>query len=197
MPTNATEDKVKCDLLVFVVGKSGSGKDTIMRKVAAILLMEQIPVNILRRIITRPFDKTEDSLYVSKEEFLQRKAKGEFALSWFVYNNWYGCPRTTLEDPLQQGEIVLVNVSREILYEARKKYPESKIVLIEVPIEIAEKRIKIRGRETASHMAERQARMQEKIEIPTPDNVIWNNGNLDKAVKELSDYLKMLYQKSK
>ena len=92
---------------------------------------------------------------------------------------------------------MLVNVSREILYEARKKYPESKIVLIEVPIEIAEKRIKARGRETASHMAERQARMQEKIEIPTPDNVIWNDGSLDKAVKELSDYLKMLYQKSK
>ncbi len=197
MHADATKDKVENDLLVFVVGKSGSGKDTMMRKAAAILLMEQIPVNILRRSITRPFDKTEDSQYLSKEEFLQRKAKGEFALSWFVYNNWYGCPRASLEGPLQRGEIVLVNVSRGILRDARKKYPQSKIVLIEVQIEIAEKRIKARGRETNNHLAERQARMQEKIDIPTPDNVIRNDGNLDRAVQELGDYLKMLYQKSK
>ncbi len=191
--SDTTKAAIAHDLLVFIVGRSGSGKDTVMRNVIDILLMEQIPVNILRRSITRPSDKTEESFYVSKTEFLQKLAEKEFALSWFVYNNWYGCPRALLEDSLQRGEIVLVNISRNCLPQAREKYPQSKIVLIEVPVKIAEKRIKARGRETDNRLTERLTRMQEKIDIPAPNKIILNDGDLEKAVHELSDFLKTSY----
>lgn len=193
MESNITKSKIASDLLVFVVGISGSGKDTIMRNVADTLLLEDIPVNILQRNVTRLPDKTEESLYISEEEFLQRKSEKEFTLSWFVYNNWYGCPCALLEEPLQRGEIVLVNVSRNILHEAREKYPQSKIVLIEVPIKIAEKRVKTRGRETYNHLVERFTRMQEEFDMPTPDKIILNDGDLENAIHELSHYLKQLF----
>ncbi|MFX0124189.1 MAG: hypothetical protein ACFFAE_11175, partial [Candidatus Hodarchaeota archaeon] len=150
--SEAKKERVTSDLLVFVVGRSGSGKDTIMRNVANILLFENIPVNILQRNITRPPDKTEESLYVSEEEFLLKKSQKEYVLTWFVYNNWYGCPRIPLEESLHRGEIVLVNISRRILQEAREKYPQSKIVLIVVKDEIAEKRLKERGRENSNRL---------------------------------------------
>ncbi len=185
------------DLLVFVVGRSGSGKDSIMREVVGTLLSKDIPVNILQRIITRSPDKTEESLYIPEEEFLQRKSKKEYVLSWFIYNNWYGCPRIPLEESLQRGDIVLVNVSRGILHEARKKYPQSKIVLIVAQDKIAENRIKNRGREDSNRLTERFTRMQKKIDIPIPDKIIQNEGDLDKAVLELSDYLGKIYQDSK
>ncbi|UCG90020.1 MAG: hypothetical protein JSU57_06035 [Candidatus Heimdallarchaeota archaeon] len=191
--SNTIKSQIASDLLVFVVGISGSGKDTIMRKASDNLFIEEIPVNILRRDITRSPDKTEESLYVSEEEFLIKKSREEYALSWYVYNNWYGCPRTLLEVPLQRGEVVLVNVSRNILSEARDKYPESKIVLIDVPINIAEKRIKTRGRETDYLLNERQIRMHAKIDMLPPDKVVQNDSDLEKAVNELTDYLKTLY----
>lgn len=193
MESSTTESQIASDLLVFIVGISGSGKDTIMRKATDNLFIEQIPVNILQRNITRIPDKTEESLYISEEEFLLKKSRGEYALFWNVYNNWYGCPRTLLEAPLQRGEVILVNISRNILYEAREKYPASKIVLIDVPINIAEKRIKNRGRETDYLLNERKIRMHDKIDMLPPDKVVQNDGDLEKAVDELTNYLKKLY----
>jgi len=191
--SSTTESHIASDLLVFIVGISGSGKDTIMRKASDNLFIEQIPVNILQRNITRIPDKTEESLYISEEEFLLKKSREEYALFWNVYNNWYGCPRTLLEAPLQRGEVILVNVSRNILYEAREKYPASKIVLIDVPINIAEKRIKNRGRETDYLLNERKIRMYDKIDMLPPDKVVQNDGDIEKAVDELTNYLKKLY----
>jgi phosphonate metabolism protein PhnN/1,5-bisphosphokinase (PRPP-forming) len=179
------------------VGRSGSGKDTIMRNVASALLLDDIPVYILQRHITRLPDKTEKSLYVSEEEFLQKKSQKEYVLSWSVYDNSYGCPRIPLEESLRKGEIVLVNVSRNILYEAKKKYPKSKIVQIVVPDKVAETRIKNRGREDSKHLTDRLTRMQKKIDMPFPNKIIKNEGDLDIAVQEFRDYLRKIYQDSK
>lgn len=197
MSIESTEVDTKSDLLVFVVGRSGSGKDTIMRNVASALLLDDIPVYILQRHITRPPDKTENSLYVSEEEFLQKKSQKDYVLSWSVYNNSYGCPRIPLEESLRKGEIVLVNVSRSILYDAKEKYPRSKIVQIVVPDKVAETRIKNRGREDSNNLAERLTRMRKKIDMPFPDKIIENEGDLDVAVHEFSDYLRKIYQASK
>jgi phosphonate metabolism protein PhnN/1,5-bisphosphokinase (PRPP-forming) len=187
---------IASDLLIFVVGRSGSGKDTLMRKAMDILLLKKIPVSILKRTITRPSDKTEESFYVSNTEFLKKLDENEFALSWSAYDNWYGCPRAPLEDSLKRGEIIMVNVSRSVLYEAREKYPQSKILFIDVPISLAEKRIKARGRENDHLLTERLNRMKETVDMPTPDLIIHNDGDLEKAVTEISNYLKSLYSKT-
>jgi phosphonate metabolism protein PhnN/1,5-bisphosphokinase (PRPP-forming) len=188
---------VASGLLFFVVGRSGSGKDTLMRKTAEILKSEQISVTVIQRVITRPSDENEKSLFVSESEFLKKKDNDEFALSWFIYNNWYGCPRDSIEVPMQKGEIVLLNVSRGVLHEARKKFPRSKIISIEVPIEVARKRVESRRRENGSYLNDRLARMTEKIDMPSPEIIIKNDGDLTKAAYELSTYLKTHYLKNK
>ena len=128
---------------------------------------------------------------------MQKKSQKEYALSWFVYDNWYGCPRMPLEESLRTGKIVLANISRSILYNAKKKYPQSKIVLIVVPDKVAETRIKNRGREESNHLANRFTRMRKEIDMPFPDIIIQNEGDLNIAVQEFSDYLRKIYQDSK
>ncbi|MFX0066549.1 MAG: phosphonate metabolism protein/1,5-bisphosphokinase (PRPP-forming) PhnN [Candidatus Hermodarchaeota archaeon] len=189
--------KIPNKLLFFVVGRSGSGKDTLMQKSAKILKLENIKVTVLLRVITRAPDENEKSLFVSESEFLQRKDNNEFVLSWFIYGNWYGCPRQSLETSLQRGEIVLVNVSRGILYEAKKKFPQSKIILIQVPINIAQKRVELRGREKGNHLNARLTRITEKVDMPSPNKIIINDGDLTKAAHELSSYLRICYLDSK
>ncbi len=188
---------IHSDLLIFIVGRSGSGKDTIMRNTVNALHEKQIPAKILRRIITRTPDENEDSLYISESDFLEMREKEQFALSWHIYDNWYGVPKDQLEKHLQQGKIVLVNVSRNILYEGRIKYPNCKIILIEVPLDLAEKRIMSRGRENVTRLEVRIARMKESVDMPKPDRKIKNDGNLSDAVRELSNYLSTLYIENK
>ncbi|MFX1249325.1 MAG: hypothetical protein ACFFBQ_18185 [Promethearchaeota archaeon] len=193
MCSGQTDSNLRSELLVFVVGASGSGKDTVMSKTVKNLRLEQIPIKILQRYITRPSDATEESVYVSKKEFLQKKSENQFALSWFIYNNWYGCPRELLDQSLDRGEIVLVNVSRSVLHEARKQYPESKIIYIDVHTSVAESRIKARGREVSNQLNERLTRIHESIDMPIPDKTIHNDEDVESAVQELTDYLKKIY----
>ncbi len=186
-------------LVIFVVGKSGSGKDTLMRESQRVLQEEKnIPVNILQRYITRTSDKNEESISVTQEEYLQRKEANEFALHWKIYGNWYGCPKESIDTPIKRGELVLINVSRSILYDARKHYPYCKIVLIDLPQFIAEKRVKSRGRDTGKGLKDRLTRMKkEDFDMPQPNKIIFNDDSLEKAVLALSSYLEDIYSSYK
>ncbi|MHA2075698.1 MAG: hypothetical protein ACW97X_13845, partial [Candidatus Hodarchaeales archaeon] len=121
-------------LIILIVGKSGSGKDTLMRESQKILQSQKsVPVNILQRVITRKSDKNEESIYLTEDEFIERKKENIFAFSWKIYGNWYGCPIEAIESALKKGELILINVSRGVLHEARKYYPHCNIIHIDVP----------------------------------------------------------------
>jgi phosphonate metabolism protein PhnN/1,5-bisphosphokinase (PRPP-forming) len=187
-------EEIPGDLLIFIVGKSGSGKDTLMRESMRLLKEKKIPVSIMQRFITRISDKNEESIFITKEKFLKRNQMNEFALSWFIFGNWYGISRKSIETLIKRGEIVLVNVSRSILHKARESYPRCKIVLIDVPVSITKERIRSRGRDNGKGYEARLARMQRTdIDMPPPNKIIINDKNLERAVSELSSYIEHLY----
>ena len=181
----------KSDLLIFVVGTSGSGKDSIMRETALYLNEQGVPARLLKRFITRPSDKNEESFFITSESFLERKE--DFALSWNIYGNWYGCPWDNIKKSIQDEEILLINVSRNVLYQARELFPNCKIVLVTVPKDIAESRLKRRGREDQEGLKMRLSRMITEVEMPEPDKVIENIGILAEAAEKLGTYLKTVY----
>ncbi len=187
-------EEILGELLIFIVGKSGSGKDTLMRESTRLLKEKNIPITVLQRFITRISDKNEDSIFIKEEDFLKRKEKDEFALAWFIFGNWYGISRESIDTLIKRGEIGLVNVSRSILHKARESYPLCKIVLIDVPISIIKERVRSRGRDMGKGYEDRLVRMQEEdIDMPPPDKIIVNDRNVEKAVNELSTYIEYLY----
>ena len=185
--------KTKTNLLVFVVGTSGSGKDSVMRETTSYLNSQSIPTSTLKRVITRPSDKNEESTFMTVEEFLKHKEDNEFALSWHIYDNWYGCGRALIESALARNELLLINISRSILFKAREVFPECLIVLVTVPKEIAESRIKKRGREDDKGLKIRLTRMKRDIEMPVPNKIVENTGDLGKTAEELGVFLKNHY----
>ncbi|MHA1993623.1 MAG: hypothetical protein ACW97Z_03715 [Candidatus Hodarchaeales archaeon] len=184
---------IDTDLLVFVVGTSGSGKDSVMREAVSYLNSQSIPASTLKRVITRTPDKNEDSIFMTVDDFLNRKKNNEFALSWHIYDNWYGCGWPPIKNAINQRQILLINVSRNILFKARKVFPNCLIILVTVPVEIAESRIKRRGREDEKGLQTRMSRMKNKIEIPSPNLTLKNTGNLNKTAEELGNFLKNHY----
>ncbi len=187
--------QTKSDLLIFVVGTSGSGKDSVMRETFNYLHKQGIPIRSLTRIITRKPDANEESIFLSKKLF--KKQLDNFALYWNVYDNWYGLPKDKIKETMIHREILLINVSRAVLHEARRKYPLCKIVLVTVPKDVAESRIRKRGRENKTGLDQRLKRMKTIVDMPPPDLVIENTGNLSKTAENLGKYLKTLYTNSK
>ncbi|MHA2295694.1 MAG: hypothetical protein ACXAEU_09070 [Candidatus Hodarchaeales archaeon] len=177
--------------LILVVGSSGSGKDTLIYEAAHSLFSSEIQVKIARRWITRPMHRSEDFHSVSVDEFLEAEQMGKFVFSWFIYDIHYGIPSDIIEW-FSKDQVVLVNVSRGILFEARKRYPSCKIIKIVVPTEIAEKRVRSRGRERGSKVEERIHRMKREVPMPDPDLVI-ENIYLEESVHTLVSYVRSLY----
>ena len=177
--------------LIFVVGTSGSGKDSVMRETVAYLTQSGVPAQILKRIITRTPNKNEQSNFLAVDEF--KKRKSEFALSWNIYDNWYGIPWNAINIAYENNSLLLINVSRGVLNEARVLFPSSRIVLVTVPKEIAESRIRNRGREDQEGMNIRLTRMSKQVDMPSPSIVVNNSGDLKDTARVLGEFLKKEY----
>jgi ribose 1,5-bisphosphokinase len=161
-------------MLVLVVGPAGVGKDSLMTGCRA-LIAPAAPVRFVRREITRPADAGgEDHIAVTDEEFDARRKAGIYALWWRV-DLGYGVSRE-MDVHLLLGRTVVINVSREILGEARRRYGPLKIVSIRAPLDLIEKRLVARGRETPERIRKKLARAA-AFEVSGPDVIeVWNDG---------------------
>lgn len=142
--------------LVYLIGASGAGKDSVIE--AAREGLGARGVEVVRRVITRSAEaKGEQAVGVTREAFEHMLGQGEFALSWGANGLMYGIP-ADIEDSLAQGRWVLVNGSRGYLPHALGKYPDLLAVLVTVDTEVLRQRLVSRGRETPAQIEGRLSR---------------------------------------
>jgi ribose 1,5-bisphosphokinase len=175
--------------LILVVGNSGSGKDTIIKEV--ILKNQTLKLIAPKRYITRIPSEDEDNFFLTEEEFHQKSIQHEFAIEWEIYGLKYGVLRE-INDWLMNGYFVIINVSRNVVEETKKKYRKCKVIFIDVPFETILKRILKRGREEKAALEQRIARAKQNQEYPKADFVVDNSGKLENAVNQFITYLNTL-----
>lgn len=142
--------------LIYLIGPSGAGKDSLLD--AARSALAERHVRVARRVITRSAEATgEAAQSVSPQEFERLAAQQAFALSWRANGLAYGIP-AEIDDWLAAGEHVLVNGSRGYLPQARQRYPDLLAVLLTVEQDILRRRLEARGRETDEQIESRLAR---------------------------------------
>ena len=176
--------------LYYLIGPSGGGKDSLINYVRN-RLNRNSPIFFAHRYITRaPEAKGENHVALSREEFLQRLEKGFFAMHWHSYGCYYGIG-IEIDHWLSKGCQVLVNGSRSYLPKAQQRYPDLKVILIEVSLEVLKHRLEARGRETPDQIQvrlERNNQMNNAL-VNMPHAVINNDGALDKAGEMLIQHL--------
>lgn len=170
--------------LIYVVGPSGSGKDSLLRY-ARERLAEEPGVVFAHRYITRPADAGgENHVALTPAEFASRQRNRLFSLVWHSHGHAYGIG-IEINQWLAQGATVVVNGSREYLAEARRRFPELLVVSIDVPAEVLRERLLARGREDASSIEQRLDRHR-RMQSPSPaGHVITNDGPLARAGEAL------------
>ena len=173
--------------LFLIVGNSGSGKDSIISGA-----IKKYPNNLKevyrsKRYITRPTSKFEDNYFITPEKFKEMQNQGKFALRWHIYDLDYGVP-IEIDEWLKRGHPVIVNVSREVIENAKAVYENVKTVFIDVPPEITLKRIKMRGRECEENLKERAERARTHQKVQGVDFVVDNSGELDDAIDQFLNY---------
>ncbi|ARP80274.1 phosphonate metabolism protein/1,5-bisphosphokinase (PRPP-forming) PhnN [Bordetella genomosp. 8] len=171
--------------LIYVMGASGSGKDTLLRHVRA-MSTPQDRLLVAHRYITRPSGADEASVALTEDEFIRRESLGCFALSWRSHGLAYGVG-VEIDAWMAAGVTVLVNGSRAHLPPACARYPGLCAVEITVDAQALRQRLAGRGRESGQAIQERLARANAQFDVPADCErlTIDNNGAPEEAAERL------------
>jgi phosphonate metabolism protein PhnN/1,5-bisphosphokinase (PRPP-forming) len=177
--------------MVLVVGPSGAGKDTLIAGARAALGGDGAYV-FPRREITRPAAAVgEPHVAVTRAEFERRRGAGCYALSWRAHGLGYGVPASVLDD-LAAGRAVVVNVSRTVVAEARRRFDPLHVVRVAVDGAALRGRLTGRGRENGAAIDARLARVADETGFASGEIAIDNNGPIESAVRAFADFLRSL-----
>jgi len=177
--------------LVLVVGPSGSGKDTLIAGARAALAGSTDHV-FPRREITRDAEAGgEPHIAISKMEFAARLDAGRYAFAWQAHGLSYGVPATIL-DELAAGRAVVVNVSRTVIDDARRRFDRVRVVRVAVDEATLRERLTARGREDPAAVAGRLARAGALQSAGAGDFIIDNNGAAEQAIAAFTAFLRDL-----
>lgn len=170
--------------LVYVVGASGSGKDSLLDA-----LREKTPPALLvaHRYITRPAHAgAENHIALSHSEFALRQSRGLFALDWQAHETRYALG-IEIDLWMQQGFTVVVNGSRAHLPEALARYGDALLpVYLHVSPEVLAERLKARARESSIEIEQRLRRAAEYQQgLPATCRRLNNDGDLHDTLANL------------
>ncbi len=173
-------------ILFVITAPSGCGKGTLRQA----LLAEQPDIKFCPSVTTRAPRPGEvdgvDYVFVSKEEFLDKKRRQELAEWAEVYGNYYGTPREDIERELEQGSVVLLEKDVQGARTLRRVYPEGIFIFV-LPPSFGELKRRIEARGTESE-AQRRIRLdsarREIADLGDFDYVIIN-ADLERAKNRL------------
>ena len=168
--------------LIYVMGPSGAGKDSVMSRARA-LLPPDAPVAFAHRYITRPAEAGgENHVALTRAEFALRRTHGLFAFHWEAHGNHYGIGRE-IHGWRKNGLSVVVSGSREHYLRLGGIDDDTHPVLITAPTECLAERLAARGRESQSAAAERLGRGEAYDMTDLRFVTILNDGALETAAE--------------
>lgn len=157
---------------VCVVGPSGAGKDTLIG-LARAALGDDPGFAFPRRLVTRPANAFEDHATLSEEAFEAGLRERRFALAWRAHGLGYAL-ESGVGEAVEAGAVVVCNVSRSSIDDARDRFPQVRVVLVTAPVDVLAERIAARAREAGADVAGRLARIGLEGAGP-PDLIIVND----------------------
>jgi guanylate kinase len=150
------EQKNRRRKVVIVSGPSGVGKSTICKEV----VKRTSDVYLSVSVTTRPKGESEvdgeDYWYVSEQQFQDRVNKGLLLERAEVFGHLYGTPKDKVDEALQAGKSVILEIDVQGAKQAKVVYPDAVMIFILPPSQkdLAE-RMCDRGREGAEAAEER------------------------------------------
>lgn len=147
--------------LIVVSGPSGAGKSTLIRDA-----LENIPeIAYSVSATTRPPREGEvdgeDYIFLSRESFERWISEGRF-LEWAEYSgNLYGTPEHPVEEFMDRGLSVILEIELQGAREVREKRPDAVMVFVRAP-SLDETRRRLQGRATETDEA-MQSRMETAV----------------------------------
>ena len=174
-------------MLVVISGFSGSGKGTLMKGLMDNYDYDSLSISATTRAPRPGEEEGREYFFVDKERFLGMIQNGELLEYARYVDNYYGTPKSYVEQELEKGKDVILEIEMQGALKIKAKYPDSVLVFITPPtVEELIRRLRNRGTETEEVITKRLEKATMEAEGIEAYDYILVNDNLDKTVKHLN-----------
>lgn len=167
----------KNGVLIVISGFSGAGKGTLMKKLTADYENYALSISMTTRGPRDGEVNGREYFFVTKEEFEERIAQNGMIEYASYCDNYYGTPRAYVEEQLENGKDVILEIEIQGAHKVKELYPQALLLFVMPPsAEELYRRLKGRGTETDEVIQKRMSRAVEESEgIDTYDYIVVND----------------------
>ena len=184
--------------LIVLSAPSGTGKTSICKELLINNPKWKFSVSATTRNLREGEKDGKDYIYMSNEKFEHSVKFGDF-LEWqWVHGNKYGTPIGPLEDALDDGHTILLDIDVKGGITVMDEFPDETIgIFIEPPgddlaeqLEKLEERLSHRGNEPSKLIKQRLKRFPLEIEFKEDFQFQFINDDLKDTVNEIENVIK-------
>jgi len=186
--------KSKSGKIVIISSPSGGGKTSICRKLLTPSRKKsgwKFSLSYTTRL-KRPGELNKrEYVFVTREKFKELAKSGFFAEYCLVHKHYYGTPRKPLEDVLNKGGVMILDVDVKGAFKLKKVYPDAITIFI-LPPSLTELRNRLlkRGTESKDQLKVRFENAKKEMKLNSRFEYTVINEDLKCAVKEVLDIIK-------
>ncbi len=174
-------------LLIVISGPSGVGKGTVRK---ALFELEGHDLVYSISMTTRPPREGEvdgeDYYFVTKEEFLERIKNDQFLEYAEFVGNFYGTPRDKVEEQLEKGKEVVLEIEVQGALQVREKTSDAVFVFIAPPTkEALYRRLLRRGTENPEMIQQRMDKAEREFPLAHKYDYIVVNDEVTNAADRI------------
>jgi guanylate kinase len=173
---------------VFIISApSGSGKSTLVSRLLAIDPGLRFSVSYTTRKPRGNEQPGDSYVYISREEFEERRERGEFLEYAEVFGNYYGTNRNVLEQARREGKDLILDIDVQGARQLKERISEAVSIFILAPSrDILEQRLRSRSEDSEEVIQRRLREAAEEIGNYVQYDYVLVNHQLEESVHALS-----------
>ncbi len=177
--------------LIIITGPSGVGKGTVVKELLDRNKDIWLSISATTRNPRMGEKDGENYYFISDERFKDMINKKKF-LEWAQFaGNYYGTPLSTVNEKIEKGFVVLLEIEVEGAKQIKEKFPEALSIFLLPPSKAElEKRIRNRGTENEEAINRRLSRANHEIASSGEFDFVLTNHDVDETVKGVFKIIK-------
>ena len=184
-------------ILTVISGFSGAGKGTVTRKILEQYDNYALSISATTRDPREGEENGREYFFKTAEEFEKMIAKDELIEYAKYVNNYYGTPKMYVQEQLQKGKDVILEIEIQGALKVKEKYPDTLLLFITPPsAQELKNRLIRRGTEEMDVIEKRMKTAAWEAQFMDQYDYIVINGELQTCVEELHAIIQSEHKKS-
>ena len=174
------------DKLFILSAPSGTGKTSLAKALLRVNDNLRLSISYTSRPMRPGEVEGYDYCFVKRKVFEQMLENGEFIESAEVYGNLYGTSQKWINETIDSGKDVLLEIDSQGAQQVRKIFSNIVSIFVLPPsLEVLESRLRDRNQDSKEVIAKRMDAAKEEISHVSEYDYVIINDNIDTALRDL------------